>query len=121
MISAYATDSGLCLAQEGTQGKGKELSGIKTLLETLTLKGCIVTIDALGCQTEIAEKIRARGGDYLLAVKDNQPNLVEALKEFFAEGEALGFGRWPISRHETVEKGPGRIEIRRVLWITELS
>ena len=121
MISAYATASGLCFAQEGTQGKGKELSGIKALIDTLSLKGCIVTIDALGCQTEIAQKILERGGDYLLAVKDNQPHLADAVEEFFAEGDAQGFGRLPVSRHETVEKGHGRIETRRAAWITDLS
>ncbi|MDR2111862.1 MAG: hypothetical protein LBQ62_01975 [Candidatus Accumulibacter sp.] len=56
-ISAYATASGLCLAQEGVRGKGKEIEGIEALLETLTLKGGIVTMDAPGCQTEIARKI----------------------------------------------------------------
>jgi predicted transposase YbfD/YdcC len=121
MVSAYATASGLCLGQEGTRGKGNELSGIKALLDTLILKGCIVTIDALGCQTEVAQKILERGGDYLLAVKDNQPCLAEAVDEFFAEGETLGFGRLPVSRHETVEKGHGRIETRRALWVTDLS
>lgn len=121
MISAYATVSGLCLAQEGVRGKGREIEGIKALLETLMLKGCIVTIDALGCQTEIAQKILERGGDYLLAVKENQPNLAEALREFFDEGETGGYGRLPVSRHETVEKGHGRIETRRALWINNLS
>jgi len=75
-ISAYATASGLCLAQEHTRGKGNEIAAIKALLDTLSLKGCIVTIDAIGCQTEIAQKILDRGGDYLLAVKDNQETLV---------------------------------------------
>jgi hypothetical protein len=63
-ISAYATASGLCLAQESTRGKGREIGAIKALLETLTLKGCIATIDAIGCQTEIAQKLLERGGDY---------------------------------------------------------
>ena len=71
MVSAFATESGLCIGQEGTRGKGNEIMGIKTLMDTLSLKDCIVTIDAIGCQTEIAEKIVARGGDYLLAVKEN--------------------------------------------------
>jgi predicted transposase YbfD/YdcC len=103
MVSAYATASGLCLGQEGTRGKGNELSGVKTLLDTLMLKGCIVTIDALGCQTEVAQKILERGGDYLLAAKDNQPSLAKALEEFITEGETLGFGHLPVSRHETAE------------------
>jgi predicted transposase YbfD/YdcC len=120
-ISAYATASGLCLAQESARGKGQEIGAIKALLETLTLKGCIVTIDAIGCQTEIAQKILERGGDYLLAVKDNQPHLAEALREFFDEGEVSGFGRLVVSCHETVEKGHGRIETRRASWVTDLS
>ncbi len=64
MVSAYATASGLSLGQEGVRGKGNEIAAIKALLDTLALKGCIVTRDALGCQTDIAEKILHQGGDY---------------------------------------------------------
>jgi hypothetical protein len=97
-VSAYATASGLCLGQEHTRGKGHEIPAIKALLDTLALKGCIVTIDAIGCQTEIARKILDRGGDYLLAVKDNQKDLADALREFFADGEIRGFGSLPAMR-----------------------
>ena len=121
MISAFATGSGLCLGQEGTRGKGHEIVGIKALLDTLTLKGCIVTIDAIGCQTEIAEKIVAQGGDYLLAVKDNQENLAKALREFFAEGASGGFGNLSVNQYQTVGKDHGRIETRQHLWVTDLS
>lgn len=121
MVSAYASASGLCLGQEGTRGKGNEIAAIKALLDTLSLKGCIVTIDAIGCQTEIAQKIVERGGDYLLAVKDNQKKLADALREFFAEADSGGFGVLPVSRHETVEKDHGRIETRRALWVSELA
>lgn len=120
-ISAYATASGLCLGQEHTRGKGNEIAAIKALLDTLALKGCIVTIDAIGCQTGIAQKILDRGGDYLLAVKDNQETLANALREFFADGETGGFGDLPVSSHQTVEKDHGRIETRQALWITDLS
>lgn len=120
-ISAYATDSGLCLAQEHTRGKGNEIPAIKALLDTLALKGCVVTIDAMGCQTEIAQKILDRGGDYLLAVKDNQETLAGALREFFADGESAGFGSLPVGRHETIEKDHGRIETRRAVWVGDLS
>lgn len=75
MVTAYATSSGLCLAQEGTIGKGNELAGTKALLDVLALKGCIVTMDALGCQTELAEKIVERGGDYVLQVKEADSSL----------------------------------------------
>jgi len=121
MVSAFATASGLCLGQEGTRGKGNEIAAIKALLETLTLKGCIVTLDALGCQTEIAQKIADQGGDYLLAVKDNQGNLANALRDFFGDGLASGFGALPVSRYETVEKDHGRIETRHALWVSELA
>jgi len=121
MISAFATGSGLCLGQEGTRGKGHEIAGIKALLETLVLKGCIVTLDAIGCQTEIAQKIVDQGGDYLLAVKDNQERLATALREFFAEGASGGFGALPLSRTETIEKDHGRIETRTYMWVTELD
>jgi predicted transposase YbfD/YdcC len=121
MVSAYATASGLCLGQEGTRGKGNEIAAIKRLLETLALKGCIVTIDAIGCQTEIAQKIVDQGGDYLLAVKDNQGKLADALREFFAEADVGGFGALPVSRCETVEKDHGRIETRSALWVSDLD
>ncbi len=120
-ISALVTGSGLCLGQEHTRGKGNEIPAIKALLDTLALKGCIVTLDAIGCQTGIAQKILDRGGDYLLAVKDNQSTLADALREFFADGDASGFGSLPISRHHAVEKGHGRIETRQALWVTDLS
>lgn len=121
MVSAYASASGLCLGQEGRRGSGHELADIKALLDTLMLKGCIVTIDALGCQSEIAEKIVARGGEYLLAVKDNQPSLSGAVREFFAEGEQRGFGAIALSRWETIDKAHGRIETRRYLWVSEID
>ncbi len=121
MISAFATGSGLCLGQEGTRGKGHETAGIKALLDTLTLKGCIVMIDAIGCQTEIAQKIVDQRGDYLLAVKDNQENLAKALREFFTEGESSGFGNLPVGQYQTVGKDHGRIETRQHLWVTDLS
>lgn len=121
MISAFATGSGLCLGQEGTRGKGHEIAGIKALLDTLNLKGCIVTIDAMGCQTGIAQKIVDQGGDYLLAAKDNQETLAQALREFFAEGDASGFGALPVSSYSTVGKDHGRIETRNHLWVTDLT
>ena len=120
-ISAYATASGLCLGQEHTRGKGNEIPAIKALLDTLALKGCIVTLDAIGCQTEIAQKILDRGGDYLLAVKDNQKDLADALREFFAEGETWGFGSLTISHYQSIEKDHGRIETRQAMWVNDLS
>lgn len=113
-IVAFATASGLCLAQEHTRGKGNEIPAIKALLDTLALKGCIVTIGTIGCQTEIARKILDRGGDCLLAGKDNQEALAKAVREFFAGGESAGFGSLPVDQYRTVEKGHGRIETQQV-------
>jgi predicted transposase YbfD/YdcC len=121
LVSAFATASGLALCQEGAHGKGNEIAAIQALLETLALKGCIVAIDALGCQTDIAQKIVDRGGDDLLAVKDNQGHLAQALREFFEEAETNGLGALPVSRHETVEKDHGRIEIRQAVWVSHLD
>jgi predicted transposase YbfD/YdcC len=121
MVSAFATDSGVCLGQEGTCGKGHEIAGMRTLLGALTLKGCIVTIDALGCQKEIAAQIVEAGGDYVLAVKDNQGGLSEAVQEFFDEGGRSGFGDTALDCVETVEKDHGRLETRRYTWVSRLD
>lgn len=121
LVTAYAVGSGLCLAQEGTCGKGHELAGLKNLLDVLILKGCIATTDALGCQTEIAEKIVDQGGDYVLQVKDNQKNLATAIREFFEEGDQAGFGRLDVQRFEEIEKDHGRIDTRRYTWIPDVS
>src|SRR5437879_3052240 len=121
MVTAYATESGLCLAQEETRGKGNELSGIKALLDMLALKGCIVTMDALGCQTELAEKIIAHGGDYVLQGKDNQKNLADALREFFDQGQRSGYGSLAVECLEQVEKDHGRLETRRYTWVNDVS
>ncbi len=121
MVSAFATQSGLCLGQEGTRGKGHEIVAIKALLEALKLKDCTVTIDATGCQKEIAEKIIEQGGNYLLALKANQGTLFEAVAQFYAEGYRHGFGSLALSRFETLEKDHGRIETRRHVWVSKLD
>jgi predicted transposase YbfD/YdcC len=121
MVSAYATTLGVSLGQEGTAGKGNELAAIKALLDTLVLKGCIVTMDALGCQTEVAEKIIAQGGDYVLAVKDNQKNLSQAIVEFFDTAAACDFRNIDVQRCTSVEKNHGRIETRRAVFVADVS
>jgi len=121
MVSAYATELGVSLGQEGVAGKGNELAATKALLETLVLKGCIVTMDALGCQTEIAEKIVAQGGDYVLAVKDNQKNLSQAIVEFFATAEAFDFRNIEVQKRVCTEKDHGRLETRRAALVTDVS
>ena len=121
MVSAYATALGVSLGQEGRAGKGNELAAIKALLDTLVLKGCIVTMDPLGCQTDVAEKIVDQGGDYVLAVKDNQKNLSQAVVEFFDTAEAFAFRNIDVKNRTTVEKNYGRIETRRAVFVGDVS
>lgn len=121
LVSAYATSLGLTLGHEGSAGKGNELKAIRVLLDTLVLKGCIVTLDALGCQTDIAAALIEKGGDYVLAVKDNQKTLAEVLSESFETGEELGWGSLEVQSQTTVEKDLGRIETRQVLLVTHID
>ena len=97
------------------------MAAIKALLDTLVLKGCIVTMDPLGCQTDVAEKIVDQGGDYVLAVKDNQKNLPQAVVEFFDTAEAFAFRNIDVKKRTTVEKNHGRIETRRAVFVGDVS
>jgi predicted transposase YbfD/YdcC len=120
-VSAYAAEYGLTLGQRPCQEKSNEITAIETLLPSLALAGAVVTIDAIGCQTGIARQITEGGGDYVLAVKDNQPQLAEALRDFFSSLNAPGHCRRAVSSHETLDKGHGRIETRRCLAVGELD
>jgi predicted transposase YbfD/YdcC len=110
LVSAFAADIGLVLGQTATAEKSNEITAIPELLATLALKGCIVTIDAMGTQTTIARTIRLGGADYVLCVKDNHPKLVESL--LLAQA-GVGGALTPISRTESTESGHGRTEVRR--------
>ena len=112
MVSAWATANCISLGQVVVDAKSNEITAIPQLLEILDVSGCLVTIDAMGCQTEIAAEIVAGGGDYVLAVKDNQPTLSEGIREFFDDHMEDDFARTKISRHQTDEKGHGREELR---------
>ena len=83
LVSAWATKQGLTWGQVAVDSKSNEITAIPKLLEMLELSGAIISIDAMGCQKDIAEKIVAGGGDYVLMVKDNQPKLHEAIDDFF--------------------------------------
>lgn len=101
MVSAFATELGMVLAQKGVAAKGSELGAIPDLLSALELRGCLVSLDALGCQREIARQIRDRGADYLLAVKGNQASLHQALKDAFADTPDA-------DEHTQLSRGHGR-------------
>ncbi len=94
-----------------------EISALPLVLQTVTLTGTVITLDALGCQREVAETITAQGGDYVLALKGNQNQLHADVREFFVDGLATGFAA-PVDQAETHEKGHGRIE-KRTCWASE--
>lgn len=113
LVSAWATGNGMVLGQRKTADHSNEIEAIPKLLQVLELKGCIVTIDAMGCQTEIAAQIVAQKADYVLAVKGNQGELYDELRDFFNTARAAQFRGVKHTYHETVDKGHGRIEVRR--------
>ncbi|WP_265289694.1 ISAs1 family transposase [Verminephrobacter eiseniae] len=120
-VSAYAAEYGLTLGPLACQEKSNEITAIGELLPTLALEGAVVTIDAMGCQTAIAEQIVDGGGDYVLAVKDNQPHLAHALRDFFGMLDAPGYPDRQTCVHETLDKGHGRIETRRCTAVGDLD
>lgn len=112
MVSAWAATNGVSLGQVVVDDKSNEITAIPKLLEMLELSGALVSIDAMGCQTEIAAKIVAGKADYVLAVKGNQPTLYEGIQEFFADHLEDDFERTKVRRLQTESRGHGRIETR---------
>jgi predicted transposase YbfD/YdcC len=108
MVSAWAAKNHVCLGQVATDAKSNEITAIPKLLEILELSGCLVTIDAMGCQTEIAAAIVEAGADYVLAVKGNQPTLHEGIVDHFVSHLEDDFARTKVSRHVTRENAHGR-------------
>jgi predicted transposase YbfD/YdcC len=121
LVSAFAAGAGLVLGQRATAEKSNEITAIPELLSTLALTGCTVTIDAMGTQTAIAEAIRDKGADYVLAVKDNQPRLAESIQDFWHSFRAHPASHTPHSFAQTVEKGHGRLETRRCYVFDQLE
>jgi len=125
VVSAFAAGRRLVLGQTKVAEKSNEIVAIPKLLDLLSLEGAIVTIDALGCQREIARKIVDKKADYVLALKGNQSGLRDDVDLFVAEQRANGFRDTTISRHETVDADHGRIETRTVTvlhdaeWLAE--
>ncbi len=121
LVSAWATANRVVLGQIATEAKSNEITAIPRLLELLLLKGCIVTIDAMGCQTKIAEQIIAQGGDYVLALKGNQGTLAAEVEEAFIDADARDYAGGATEVVETVERGHGRRETRRYRTLGDLS
>jgi len=114
VVSAWMSANRMVLGQLKTSEKSNEITAIPELLKLLEIKGAIITIDAMGCQKAIVKTIRERGADYCLAVKENQPFLLEDIRATFEEASS-------VIRHETVEEGHGRIEMRIYRQLTDLS
>jgi predicted transposase YbfD/YdcC len=121
MISAWSARQRLVLGQAKVAEKSNEIIAIPDLLDLLTLKGATVTIDAMGCQKEIAKKIKDKEADYVLALKGNQGTLQQDVELFFAEQKARRFADTTISRHQTLEKSHGRIETRTYTAIGDIA
>lgn len=116
VVSAWSNANQLILGQEKTSEKSNEITAIPNLLEILELKGAIVTIDAMGCQKSIAEKISKQGGDYVLALKGNQGHLSEDVKLFFESAFKNDFDYVEYDYDKNIDSGHGRIETREC-WV----
>jgi predicted transposase YbfD/YdcC len=117
MVSAWAAANHVVLGQLKTEEKSNEITAIPELLKLLDIKGAIITIDAMGCQKKIAGQVVKQGGDYVLAVKGNQPDLHDGIMEHFAKADAESLASPAYDYHATEDHKHGRLEIRRC-WVT---
>jgi predicted transposase YbfD/YdcC len=118
MVSAWASKDRLILAQRKVDDKSNEITALPELLQQLALEGCIVTIDAMGCQRDIAQKVLDRDADYVLSLKGNQGTLYQEVHESFMQAQASHFEAIAHDYAETVNKGHGRIE-HRYHWVID--
>jgi len=116
MVSAWAVENHLVLGQVKVDDKSNEITAIPELLQVLEISGCIITIDALGCQKEIAAAIVAQEADYVLALKENHGRLYEDLVQLFDDLQASDFKAYPCNQAQTVNKNHGRLETR-TCWV----
>ena len=112
LVSAFATENRLVLSQQAVSEKSNEITAIPELLKLLDVKKAIVTIDAMGCQKEIAAQIKDQGADYVLALKDNQPTLHADVKDLFLQGMETDFAGMAHQECQTQERSHGREETR---------
>ena len=127
MVSAWSSDNSLVLAQEVVDEKSNEIKAVPKILKALVLKGNTVTIDAMGCQTEIAKQIVEKNGNYVLALKGKQGNLHDDVKYYFEAAIKTNFDKVPHSFFKTIDSDHGRIETREyykvnyVDWLEQKS
>jgi predicted transposase YbfD/YdcC len=119
MVSAWATQNHLVLGQVKVAEKSNEITAIPELLTLLDIRGCIVTIDAMGCQTEIAQAIVDAQANYVLSVKKNQGRLYDDIQDLFAGAAEVAYRDVPHDYARTVEKDHGRLEIRECWTIAD--
>jgi predicted transposase YbfD/YdcC len=115
IVSAWASEEGIALGQVATEEKSNEITAIPLLLKQIDLPDSVITIDAMGCQKEIARDIVAGGGDFVIAVKNNQPKLLEAIEAHFAKHLEKDLEDLRYRCHETSDAGHGRIDERSYL------
>ena len=121
MVSAWATTNKLVLGQVKVDSKSNEITAIPELLKVLELSGCIVTIDAIGCQKEIVKLITQQSADYVITLKKNQGSLYESVEELFKTGISTGFEGIEHSTYKTEEAGHGRHEIRNYVMLAGIG
>jgi predicted transposase YbfD/YdcC len=121
IVSAWATECHLSLGQVAVADKSNEITAIPRLLELLDVHGALVTIDAMGCQKAIAQKVVDGGGDYVLSVKDNQPHLLEDIQATLAKALDGGREGADYQIYTTHDKGHGRQETRSYVIVTDLE
>ncbi len=119
IVSAWAQKNRLVLGQVKVDEKSNEITAIPDLLRVLDITGCIITTDAMGCQQEIAATVIEKGGDYILALKENQGHLYEDVRELFAGAIEVSFFDVEHTYAETANKNHGRIEVRECWAITD--
>lgn len=121
IVSAWASENGMVLGQVKTDEKSNEITAIPELLDLIFVKNCIVTIDAMGTQTKIAEKIIDKKADYVLALKGNQPNLYTDVVDFFEDAEKTNFDELRVKSCMTTDKDHGRIEVRKYFLVKNVD
>ena len=119
MVNAWASANRLILGQTKVDERSNEITAIPELLRVLDVSGCIVTIDAMGCQKDVATTIISQNADYVLALKRNQPELYQDVKDTFEQARRDGFANLKHDFYQTVDKGHGRIETRRCWAISD--
>jgi predicted transposase YbfD/YdcC len=119
LVSAFASEANIVLGQVKTAEKSNEITAIPELLEWLDVRGAIVTIDAMGCQKAITQKIIDKDGDYFIALKGNQESLHEDVKLHFEQPSAMAQANMQFA--ESIDKGHGRIEVRRCRLSTDID